>query len=360
MIIIDSNIPLLPNVLTQHDEVLVVQHSEITNRLLTETGCTELFVRSTTKVNATLLQHTNVRFVGTATSGTDHIDTTHCTEHNITVTSAAGSNANSVAEYVVFGILQYCENINVTPDELTIGIIGFGNVGKLVGYYSHMIGLDVLINDPLLRQHGLELPEWIDEYCELESLLANADIVTTHVPLTTTGEYPTHNLLNWTTLDEIQESSLVISTSRGSVVQESALIFHAEEKGLSLITDVWENEPSFNSKLAEKSFLATPHVAGHSYDGKLRGSLMMAQTYAEYKNVEVDTSIIQQALQGMSVSISTFNNYTKLKNNIDTSRNITDDSAKFKSLLQLNVEDKQRAFAEFRGNYPIRRESIKP
>ena len=90
MIIIDSNIPLLPEVLTQHEEVLVVQHSEITNRLLTESGCTELFVRSTTKVNETLLQHTNVRFVATATSGTDHIDSTYCTEHNITTASTAG------------------------------------------------------------------------------------------------------------------------------------------------------------------------------------------------------------------------------------------------------------------------------
>ncbi len=195
IILVDENIPLLAEALRPCGKITGYSGRELSKHELIKSSCSSLFVRSTTKIDSTLIEGTSVKFIGTATSGIDHVDVEYLKINNITFTFAPGSNANSVAEYVVYSILKWRSLIQSEIENKTIGIVGFGNIGKIVARYSNYMGMKILVNDPPLKDSGCDFPEYV-EYTGLDELIARSDIITNHVPLTIVGSYPTHNLFN--------------------------------------------------------------------------------------------------------------------------------------------------------------------
>lgn len=237
-----------------------------------DTACADaLIVRSKTPVNAALLQGSAVRFVGTATAGTDHFDAAFLAQSGMAAVSAPGCNANSVAEYVVAALLRLAEQKNLILSEKTIGVIGVGSVGNLVAEKCRALGMNVMLNDPPLfdatRDPG---------YQPLEDLLRFADMLTLHVPLTLSGHYPTHHLADCRFFAQARPGVIFINASRGEVADSEALLM-ALDGGLvgDCILDVWEKEPDIRRELLERAVIATPHIAGYSLDGRLRGTEMV-------------------------------------------------------------------------------------
>ncbi|HMP74294.1 MAG TPA: 4-phosphoerythronate dehydrogenase [Kiritimatiellia bacterium] len=237
-----------------------------------------LFTRSKVRVDAALLSRTSVQFYGTATAGADHVDASWLEKQGIAWTSAPGCNANSVAEYIIAALLHHADAHQLTLSGNTIGIIGAGHVGSRVAHLAQTLGLIPLLNDPPLFDQTRN-----PIYQPLDHLLANADILTLHVPLVTDGPYPTLDLINHETLSKLKPGALFLNASRGEVVDETALA-QARASGIlsGLVLDVFKHEPAPAHALLNLTDLATPHIAGYSYDGRLNGTLMLADAYRTF------------------------------------------------------------------------------
>jgi len=364
VIFVDEQIPLLYDSLAQIGEVVQFSGRSLTKEMLSNFNCEILFVRSTTKVNKDLLEGTKVKFVGTATSGIDHIDVEYLNERCIYFADASGSNSNSVAEYVIFSILHWAKDHNFDLRGMPIGIIGFGNIGKLVGKYANLLGMEVIINDPPLLEKiekGFHesFPDYV-KYANLNELLLSSRVVTNHVPLEKQGKYPTYKLLDSNNLELLGQNTLFIHTSRGGVVVERDLITIKRMKELTLAIDVWENEPHINVELAKECEIATPHIAGYSYDGKLRGTLKMLEEFEKFTNIKPDYSLVISKLSEYKPLDAQFyqtNEYIYKK--LLESRKLLEDTAVFKKIVEIrNESERARYFDELRKNYPRRREIL--
>lgn len=252
-----------------------------------------LVVRTTVRVDARLLASSRVSFVGTATAGVDHVDVRWLAQRGIAFASAAGCNATAVAEYVLTALhvvaLERDRELVLGP----VGIVGFGQVGRRLAVRLRAIGAHVLVCDPPLaeaRQRGEPIggpwPELVqaEPFVTLPELLARARVISLHVPLTDGGRHPTRRLLDAAALDPVRSGAVIVNTSRGGVIDESALEPWLEEGGVAVL-DVFADEPDVRpSLLAPKSGvrLATPHIAGYSVEGKLRGTTMIADALARH------------------------------------------------------------------------------
>ncbi len=265
-IIADPNIPFVQEAFGPLGVVQLVPGRQMTPAIVREAEV--LLVRSVTQVNAALLEGSRVRFVATATIGTDHVDEPYLVRRGIGFASAAGSNANSVAEYVVVALLELeCHG--------TLGVVGVGNVGSKVVRYARALGLRVLENDPP-RQRREPLPEFVS----LEQVMAEADIITLHVPLTKTGRDATYHLFD---PRQLRRGTVLFNTSRGAVLENAALIA-ARQLG-ALVLDVWEGEPVVPLELLKRATLMTPHIAGYSFDGKVNGTRMIYEAVCRFLGV---------------------------------------------------------------------------
>jgi len=330
----------------------IIDTNDFTKKFLIDNEIEAIFIRSNEIITKELLNGTSIKFIATATSGTDHI------EDGIPHYSAPGSNANSVAEYVMFAILKYINYRKLNINKIKIGIIGFGNIGKLVAYYSHSLGLNIIINDPPLKDNGFVFPNYC-QYAELPEIFKQCDIITNHVPLTFSGNYPTKNLINSSLLELIKPNSLFIHTSRGSVVNELDLLKVINKKYLYLAIDVWENEPKVNIQLASKSMLATPHIAGYSYDGKILASMMVLKHFQNHFGYQVNFEKLQNELQtSTKLMIDKIDNTIELEKLLDNSRGFTKDSNDFLDLIKINSQQIESSFISFRANHPNRREVL--
>jgi len=226
-----------------------------------------LLVRSVNRVDAELLRGTPVRFVGTATSGTDHVDVAYLKRAGITFADAKGANAPSVAQYVFACMALHTEKIKRPLESLRLGVVGFGHVGSLVGGIAADLGMSVIASDPPLEAKGFAGP-WVP----LPTLLATADIVSLHVPLESAGACPTVNLIGTTDLALMRAGAGLINTARGGVVNEADLraALIPEPARISAYVDVWVGEPGIDIGLARLCEIATPHVAGYSIESKRR------------------------------------------------------------------------------------------
>jgi len=256
----------------------VVDPAAITRETLAEADA--LCIRSTTRVNQDLLEGTPVRFVGTATIGFDHIDTRWLEEHDIRWVHSPGCNADSVAEYIVAALLHLATRHGLQLADRTIGIIGVGNVGSRVAARTAALGLRVLLNDPprAARNEAAD-PAFISR----EQLLAEADIVTLHVPLEAGGDHPTVGLANRGFFSALKPGATFINSSRGPVMDTAALLT-AIEQGTPALTviDTWEHEPAISNALLSRVSLATPHIAGYSFDGKVNGTRMVYEALCAF------------------------------------------------------------------------------
>ena len=261
-IVADSNIPYVQEAFAALGDITLAPGRQLTAAHVRDADL--LLIRSVTPVNAALLDGSRVKFVATATIGFDHVDVAELAVRGIGFATAAGSNANSVAEYITAALLELAHQKNFRLGDQTLGVIGVGNVGRQVVRYARALGLRVLPNDPP-RQRAETLPDFVS----LEEVCAEADIITCHVPLTTTGPDATVHLLD---PDRLVRRPILINSARGAVLDNAALV---SAKLAGIVLDVWENEPHIRPDLLDRVDLGTPHIAGHSFDGKVNGTRMI-------------------------------------------------------------------------------------
>ncbi len=298
LILADENIPFAREALGALGEVRLVAGRAISRETLREAEV--LLVRSVTRVNAALLAGSRIKFVGTATIGSDHIDLEYLQQNGIAFASAAGCNANSVAEYVVAALLHVAAQRKIALEGLTLGIVGVGNVGSRVAEKARALGLKILLHDPPLetllnsRAPSTLCPELqqnfsrlaLSQFHTLEDLMA-ADILTLHTPLVRAGPHPTFHLFDESRLRMMTPGRVLLNTARGEVVDNLALKKTLRSGFLSAaILDVWEHEPHIDPELAELTALATPHIAGYSFDGKVKGTWLIYEALCRFLQIE--------------------------------------------------------------------------
>ena len=234
--------------------------------------CQCLITRTVTRVDAALLADSPVEFVGTATIGTDHLDLNYLHAANIGYTNAAGCNAEGAAEYVISGLFELSRQKNFNPLQLKAGIVGFGNVGSRLHAKLDALGIDCLACDPPLQQSG----ESQQSFVSLDTILAECNFISLHVPLVRNGEHPTFHLLDGTRLHRLAENCVLVNAARGEILDNAALLELLQRRDdLSVYLDTWENEPLVSRELLQRVDLATPHIAGYSVEGRLRGAQMV-------------------------------------------------------------------------------------
>jgi erythronate-4-phosphate dehydrogenase len=307
-----------------------------------------LIIRSRTKVDAALLQQNpQLQFIGSTVVGLDHIDQTACQEHNVHFYSAQGCNARSVAEYVINQIVSYAIRHQRTLSELTLAIIGVGHVGRQVEQLATTLGVNILLNDPprAAQEAGFQ-------HTPLHDCLAQADIITLHTPLTQNGNYPTLHLLSTPQIKLLPTGSLLINAARGDIVDESALLTRAD---IELITDCWHDEPRINESLLARSLLATPHIAGHAWDAKYRGGLMVRQALATWLNIALPkpkASLVSPLPLKPNDNL-TNNPLLQLRHLLTQAYDFQQDHHQLRGL---SGDRLHQQFEAYRRNYPIRRE----
>lgn len=234
-----------------------------------------LLVRSITSIDKSLLDGTKVRFVGTATSGIDHVDTAYLQGAGIHFVDAKGSNANAVVDYCFATLALAMLRRNFSLEESKVGIVGAGAVGGLFAAKLESLGVEVRCCDPILAERR----ESKVMYFSLEEAL-ECDVVSLHVPLTRGCLHPTNNLIGADELAALRKNAILINACRGSVVDESALkALLSERDDIMTVFDVWANEPAIDSSLVQLVDIATPHIAGYSAEAKANATKILARAF---------------------------------------------------------------------------------
>ncbi len=281
-IVADDKIPFLKGALDRVAEVEYIPGAEISKSDLKNADC--LITRTRTICNAGLLEGTKVRFIASATIGSDHIDAAYCKTNGITWTNAPGCNSSSVKQYLLSALFYLASLRQLELGELTLGIIGIGNVGSKVADAAKAMGMNVLQNDPPRQRR-----EGITDFVELKEVLNKADVITLHVPLIKGGTDNTHQLVNWDFIQNMKQGSMLINTSRGGVVDEQALLKGISHGRLSnVVLDVFNNEPGINLEILNAITLGTPHIAGYSLDGKAQGTTMSVRAISHFFHLDLD------------------------------------------------------------------------
>lgn len=269
-IVADMDVPFLKGVFEPYAEVIYKKGIEISREDVADADA--LIVRTRTRCDADLLEGTSVRMVATATIGMDHIDLDYCASRGIKVANAEGCNAGGVMQYVFSALYGIAARKGIKIDGSTIGIVGVGNVGKRIEAMAEYLGFNILRCDPPRAEK--EGPEG---FCSLEHLLENSQIVTLHVPLDNT----TRGMANPAFFTLMQPGAIFINAARGEVVDEEALL-EARPKLGAIVIDTWNSEPDVNEELIDAADIATPHIAGYSYQGKQNGTSMAVQAVAAH------------------------------------------------------------------------------
>jgi erythronate-4-phosphate dehydrogenase len=287
-IIADDKIPFLKGVFEPYADIVYLPGAKITATDVNDANA--IFTRTRTKCNEALLKDSNVKFIATATIGFDHIDTEYCDAAGIRWVNAPGCNSWSVQQYISAAIVTLAKEKSLRLPDLTLGVIGVGNVGDKVARVAELLGMRVLRNDPPREEQerktiftapdGNPMPERItpanegveETFTALDTLLAESDIVTCHTPLTKEGIYKTFHLASDDFFEKMKTGTVFINTSRGQVTDTDALKRAIHAKISEYILDVWEGEPNLDRNLLNGAFIGTPHIAGYSSDGKANGT----------------------------------------------------------------------------------------
>ena len=267
-IVADIDIPFLDGVFEPYADVVYKKGDEIVREDLMDAEV--LIVRTRTHCNASLLDGTAVKMITTATIGMDHIDQEYCELHGIKVANAAGCNAGGVMQYVFSAVYGIAARKGIKLDNATFGIVGVGNVGTKVEELARYLGFNVLRCDPPRAE-----AEGQEGFCSLEYLLEHSQIVTMHVPLDET----TRGMADETFFALMRPGAIFINAARGEIIDEKALIAASPKLG-AVVIDTWCNEPHINEDLLEVADIATPHIAGYSYQGKENATIMAVRAVA--------------------------------------------------------------------------------
>ncbi|UYW74249.1 4-phosphoerythronate dehydrogenase PdxB [Pseudocitrobacter faecalis] len=286
-ILVDENMPYARELFSRLGEVKAVPGRPIPVAELA--GADALMVRSVTKVNETLLANQSIKFVGTATAGTDHVDQAWLAQAGIGFSAAPGCNAIAVVEYVFSSLLYLAERDGFTLTDRTVGIVGVGNVGGRLQKRLEALGVRTLLCDPPRADNGDE-----GNFRALDELVQEADILTFHTPLFKDGPYKSLHLADEALIRSLKPGAILINACRGPVVDNAALLKCLEAgQDLSVVLDVWEPEPDLNLALLEKVDIGTSHIAGYTLEGKARGTTQVFEAYSKFigqaQQVALDT-----------------------------------------------------------------------
>ncbi len=353
-IIADENIPFLKGVLEPYADVIYKRGESIAKEDILNADA--LIIRTRTKCDSNLLDGTSVRFIATATIGSDHIDLNYCRENFVTIAVASGCNAWGVVQYVL-GVINLLKPMDENiPNELTAGIIGAGNVGERLAYILEKFGYRVLRCDPPVK-NKISLGEFppvlgpspvdrtkltADNFYDIEEVFKLSDIISVHLPL----QADTKNYIGYRFLGLAKGKTLFINSSRGEVIDEDSFI--SNRKNIDkLVLDVWDSEPVINKKLLSITDIATPHIAGYSLEGKINATVMSVRALASYFGIE--------ALKDFSIDPpeypcrpKTYKGYQSLQVILEESFPVMKEDKKLR-------EDPD-SFEKQRSNYILRRE----
>ena len=321
-VIVDHKIPYIEEAIAKiADEVVFLPGDAFTKEVIKDADA--LIVRTRTRCDRSLLEGSEVKFIATATIGYDHIDTDYCREAGIAWTNCPGCNAGSVEQYVRSVLLLLKQEKGLTLENAVLGIVGVGHVGSRVQRMAEELGMKVLLNDPPRVDKGE------DGFVDLATIATECDVITFHTPLNREGKYATLHLANEDFLFSLKRCPYLINASRGEVVDTAALLAAlAAGKVKDAVIDTWEYEPNISRELLEVAYLATPHIAGYSADGKANATRMSLEALCKFFGIGTDFEIVPP--EGP-------NDY-----------NPTRDSEWLKKT--------PGKFEWFRGNYPLRRE----
>jgi erythronate-4-phosphate dehydrogenase len=352
LIVADENIPLLDAFFQGFGEIRRVPGRSIDRATVEQADV--LLVRSVTNVNRALLEGSKVRFVGTCTIGTDHLDLDYFNRAGIQWSSAPGCNARGVVDYVLGSLQTLAEIEGADLNQRTYGVVGAGEVGGRLVKVLKGLGWNVLVCDP---------PRQIAEdgdYVSLEQIIEQCDVISLHTPLTKSGNGSTWHLLDRERLNRFKPGAWLINASRGPVVDNAALRdVLLEREDLQAVLDVWEGEPEVDVDLADLCVLATPHIAGYSLDGKQRGTAQIYQAFCAHLGqepaIELSDLLPPPWLAEVHLNASTDPAWalaTLCRSVYDPRR----DDADFRRSLVGTVDEQRKAFDLLRKHYPERRE----
>jgi len=352
-ILADENIPFAAECFGSIGEVRTVAGRRITPEAVADADC--LLVRSITPVNEKLLAGSNVKFVATATIGFEHIDTNHLKKQGIGFASAPGSNANSVAEYIVAALLSVGKKHNITLKGKSIGIVGVGNVGSRVEKKCTALGMKVLLNDPPLHRQTGDA-----KYRPLEELF-DCDFITLHTPLAFEGQDKTFHLADDKFLASLKPGSCVINTARGGVHDTAALKDAIKSGKLrAVILDVWENEPNIDCELLRAVDISTPHIAGYSLDGKIAGMIMIYKAACEHFGLGqkhgIEDFLPAPEVPKVTIEKIGFDEQEVIYETVQQVYAINRDDFNTRETPLVDAAKRGKFFDDLRKNYPVRRE----
>ncbi len=351
-IVADANIPLLADAFGPLGRTHALPADRITPQAVTDADA--LLVRSVTRVDAPLLDGSRVRFVATATIGTDHVDLEYLASRGIGFASAQGSNARSVAEYVLAALSVLARRQGIRMTEQVLGIVGVGNVGGRLARMAEGLGMTVLRNDPPLARRTRD-----PCYVPIDAL-ADADVVTLHVPLTREGPDATFHMIGDPLLGRFKRGVTLLNTSRGTVADSEALKAASASGSIGpVVLDVWENEPNIDAQLLSRVDLATPHIAGYSYDGKVNGTRMVVEALCRHFGLQREwdpTPLMPPAAHPRVALPPGLTVDEAVGGAIAAAYDIEADDARLREMLRTPAGQRGDYFTSLRRRYPVRRE----
>ena len=345
-IVADNNIPFLKGALEPFAEVVYLPGKDIDKEVLR--GADALLIRTRTKCTESLLEGTSVKFIGTATIGFDHMNTSYCEKNGIKWTNAPGCNSSSVQQYIAAALLKLASDFRFSLKDKTLGIVGVGNVGSKVEKIARAIGMNVMLNDPPRARL-----EGDTNFHSLSTILHQSDIITIHVPYNVVGEDCTYHLLNELSFKKMNKGTWLFNSSRGEVIKTSALKQALMSGKLSgAVLDVWENEPDIDIELMAKTFIATPHIAGYSTDGKANGTAMIVNSLCEYFKLPFKSwypvNVPPPSDPDIDIDCKGKSDEEIIREAVSHTYNISVDD--------INLRFSPSDFEKLRGDYPLRRE----
>ncbi|WP_136253840.1 4-phosphoerythronate dehydrogenase PdxB [Onishia niordana] len=290
---IDSQVPKAETCFAELGPITRLPGREIDGQAVRDAEAEVLVVRSITRVDEALLEGSTLRFVGTCTIGTDHVDQAALEARGIGFANAPGCNAEAVVDYVLSSLLTLAEREGVELDQRRIGIVGAGNVGGRLYRRLTALGLDCRVCDPPLAEQKAEQDVGLEmAFDDLDTLIDECDVLCLHTPLVREGKHRTHHLLDEDRIAALAPGSWLLNAGRGDCVDGQALLTRLAARGdLRTVLDVFENEPAIDEPLFRLADIATPHIAGHSLDGKLRGTHQVYRAAMEHLGLPVRVAL---------------------------------------------------------------------
>lgn len=343
-IIADAHIPFVEDIFSELGEVCPVAGHKITADSVRSADM--LVIRSITCVNRALLDGSRIKFVGTTTSGLDHVDQRYLKSRNIDFASAPGANAESVVEYVLASLAELGLRSEERFTARSIGIIGCGHVGGLLAQRCSFLGMSVFMNDPPRAEKGIDT-----DFVSLAELLEISDIISVHTPLSLDGPHATRGLIGEAQLSAAKSGVWFVQTSRGGVCNETDLISARHSGRLcGLVLDVWENEPTPSALAIDSADIATGHIAGYSVDARRCGVIMIRN--AAVRSMKLELEILETTDYSGSGRPCDFKQ--DLNEQIRLLYDVREDDSRFRAMM-FRPDNLAEAFHSYRGNYPVRR-----